>query len=225
MIKLDNVTKKYGKINALDKVSFELNLGQMIFITGHSGSGKTTLMRLLTGELKAEDGSIEVNGFELKKISKSRLPYYRQEIGMVFQDFKLIPDLTVYENIAIPLRVRNIKKLQINNLVKEVAVMVGLEDRLEMFPLQLAGGEMQRVCLARAVVNNPTVLLADEPTGNLDPATSWQIMQLIKKINENGTTVIMATHNMDIVESFKLRHIQLEKGQLIYDSEKELNDQ
>ena len=225
MIKLDQVSKKFGALAALENVSFELNLGGMLFITGPSGSGKTTLMRLLTRELKVDEGTIEVNGFDLKKMKASQVPLYRQEIGMVFQDFKLIPDLNVYENIAVPLRVKGWKKHQIHTSVKEVASLVGLEGRLEMFPTQLAGGELQRACLARAVVANPPVLLADEPTGNLDSATSWQIMQLVRRINENGTTIIMATHNMDIVNSLKLRQLRLEKGQLIYDSQnQEISD-
>lgn len=218
MIKLSNVTKKYGSRVALDDISFQLNLGEMIFITGASGSGKTTLMKLLTREIKTTSGEIDVNGFDLKKLKNSEIPRYRQEIGMVFQDFKLINDLNVYENIAIPLRVKKVNKNIILKTINEVTSMVGLEKHLEMFPSQLAGGELQRVCLARAVINNPSILLADEPTGNLDPATSWQIMQLINKINLSGTTVIMATHNMDIVHSYKLRHIQLDKGQIIYES-------
>ena len=217
MVKFENVTKKFGDIVALRSVSFEVKPGEFVFVTGPSGAGKTTLVKLILKEMSPSEGKIEVLGEDLEKISSAKLPFFRQKIGVVFQDFKLLPDRTVFENTALPLEVEKKEKKEIEKTVKEVLELVGLLDRQDLFPLQLAGGELQRTCLARAVVSNPKILIADEPTGNLDPTTSWQIVKLLKKINKMGTTVIMATHNVDIVDSLKERVIKLDKGEVLKD--------
>lgn len=214
MIKLTNVSKKFGDITALKNVTFEIGSGDFVFITGLSGAGKTTLLKLLLADIYPTEGKVIVFDQDTQKIKKSKIPEFRQEIGVVFQDFKLLNDRTVFENIALPLQVAGKKKEDVERHVKEVLELVGLSERVTMFPAQLAGGELQRVCLARAVVGNPKLLICDEPTGNLDPTTSWQIIKLIKKINKLGTTVLMATHNMDIVNSLKERVIQIEEGQI-----------
>ena len=217
MVKFENVTKKFGDIVALRSVSFEVKPGEFVFVTGPSGAGKTTLVKLILKEMSPSEGKIEVLGEDLEKISSAKLPFFRQKIGVVFQDFKLLPDRTVFENTALPLEVEKKEKKEIEKTVKEVLELVGLLDRQDLFPLQLAGGELQRTCLARAVVSNPKILIADEPTGNLDPTTSWQIVKLLKKINKMGTTVIMATHNVDIVDSMRERVIKIDKGEVLKD--------
>ena len=217
MVKFENVTKKFGDIVALRSVSFEVKPGEFVFVTGPSGAGKTTLVKLILKEMSPSEGKIEVLGEDLEKISSAKLPFFRQKIGVVFQDFKLLPDRTVFENTALPLEVEKKEKKEIEKTVKEVLELVGLLDRESLFPAQLAGGELQRTCLARAVVSNPKILIADEPTGNLDPTTSWQIVKLLKKINKMGTTVIMATHNVDIVDSMRERVIKIDKGEVLKD--------
>ena len=217
MVKFENVTKKFGDIVALRSVSFEVKPGEFVFVTGPSGAGKTTLVKLILKEMSPSEGKIEVLGEDLEKISSAKLPFFRQKIGVVFQDFKLLPDRTVFENTALPLEVEKKEKKEIEKTVKEVLELVGLLDRESLFPAQLAGGELQRTCLARAVISNPKILIADEPTGNLDPTTSWQIVKLLKKINKMGTTVIMATHNVDIVDSMRERVIKIDKGEVLKD--------
>lgn len=217
MVKFENVTKKFGDIVALRSVSFEVKPGEFVFVTGPSGAGKTTIVKLILKEMSPSEGKIEVLGEDLEKISSAKLPFFRQKIGVVFQDFKLLPDRTVFENTALPLEVEKKEKKEIEKTVKEVLELVGLLDRQDLFPLQLAGGELQRTCLARAVAGNPKILIADEPTGNLDPTTSWQIVKLLKKINKIGTTVIMATHNVDIVDSMRERVIKIDKGEVLKD--------
>lgn len=217
MIKFKNVTKKFGDIVALRSVSFEVTPGEFVFITGPSGAGKTTIVKLILKEILPSEGKIEVDETDLEKISLGGLPKLRQKIGVVFQDFKLLSDRTVFENVALPLEVAKKEKKEIEKQVKSVLELVGLSDREDLFPAQLAGGELQRTCLARAVVSKPKILIADEPTGNLDPSTSWQIVKLLKKINKIGTTVIMATHNVDIVDSMKERVIKLDKGEVLKD--------
>jgi cell division transport system ATP-binding protein len=219
MITLDHVSKKFGQVNALDDVSLEINAGEFVFITGLSGSGKTTLLRLLTKNILPDKGQILVNGTSINKLKNLQLPKLRRNIGVVFQDFKLLKDQTVFENVALAMKVAGQSRKQISKRVREILRLVGLDDKSNDFPLQLAGGELQRVCLARAVINKPPILLADEPTGNLDPTTSWQIMDLIKKIHKQGTTVVMATHNIDIVNSMNERMIQLENGHIIKDEQ------
>lgn len=217
MIKFENVTKKFGEILALKNISFEVEPGEFVFITGPSGAGKTTIVKLILKEILPSEGKIKVDGEDVEKISLGKLPVFRQKIGVVFQDFKLLQDRTVFENVCLPLEVTKKEKKEIEKQVKEVLELVGLKERENLFPAQLAGGELQRTCLARAVVSNPKILIADEPTGNLDPSTSWQIVKLLKKINKMGTTVIMATHNVDIVDSLKERVIKLDKGEVLKD--------
>lgn len=217
MIKFDQVTKKFGKIVALNNVSFEIEKGEFVFITGPSGAGKTTVVRLILKEMLPTSGKIEIDGKDLVGISSKQIPELRRKIGVVFQDFKLLSDRTVFENVILPLEVVNTPKEEIEKKGTEILKMVGLSERVDLFPSQLAGGELQRTCLARAVIAKPKILIADEPTGNLDPTTSWQIIKLMKKINQLGTTVLMATHNVDIVNSLRERVIKLGKGKMLKD--------
>lgn len=217
MIDFNQVTKKFGKIVALNNTSFEIEPGEFVFITGPSGAGKTTIIRLILKELEPSSGKIKINKQDLAEIPSKKIPELRRKIGVVFQDFKLLSDRTVFENVILPLEVIGADKKTIEERASEILKLVGLSDRAELFPSQLAGGELQRVCLARAVIAEPKILLADEPTGNLDPGTSWQIIKLIKKINKLGTTVLMATHNVDIVNSMRERVIKLGKGKVMKD--------
>lgn len=220
MIKFREVTKKFGKITALEKVSFEVSPGEFVFITGPSGAGKTTVVRLILKEIEPTEGKIIVNGQDLSKLPSKKLHQYRRGIGVVFQDFKLIPDRTLFENVALPLEVLGKKRQEIEKKVMKNLDLVDLAERANLFPAQLAGGELQRACLARAVAYEPKILMADEPTGNLDPTSSWQIMKLFKKVNKQGTTFLMATHNVDIVDSVRARVIKLRQGRLLKDEEK-----
>lgn len=215
IIKFERVTKKFGEIVALKEVTFAVREGEFVFITGPSGAGKTTINKLILREFLPTSGSIIIDEADLVKLPSGRLCQLRRKIGMVFQDFKLLSDRTVFENVALPLEVTKRGGKEIREEVGEILDLVGLADRIDLFPAQLAGGELQRVCLARAIVASPKIVLADEPTGNLDPATSWQIMKLLKKINKLGTTVIMSTHNVDIVNSLRERVIKLEKGKVV----------
>lgn len=217
MIKFEKVIKKFGDIDALCDISFEIEHGEFVFVTGPSGAGKTTIIKLLLREYLPTSGKIWVDNEDLDTIKTKNIPSYRQKIGVVFQDFKLLTDRTIFENVALPLELGKMPKKEIEKYVKEVLELVDLTERINLFPAQLAGGEIQRACLARAIVGNPKILIADEPTGNLDPSTSWQIIKLIKKINKLGTTVLMATHNMEIVDSMKERVIKLNKGQIVKD--------
>lgn len=220
MIKFDNVTKKFGLVTALDKVNFEISDKEFVFIIGPSGAGKTTIIKLILRDYLPTSGKIKINEHNLNQIAKRELVNLRRNIGVVFQDYRLLLDRTVYENVALSLKVLGEKEEKIKTVVDEVLKMVGLAARSEFFPAQLAGGELQRVCLARAVVGKPEVVIADEPTGNVDPTTAWQIVKLLKKINELGKTVIMTTHNFEIVNSLKERVIELDKGKLISDKKK-----
>lgn len=220
MLKLESVTKKFGEVMALANVSFEMKKGEFAFLTGSSGAGKTTVVRLILGEFLPTEGKIFFNGQDLTKISRKKIPFLRRDMGVIFQDFRLIADRTVFENVALPLEIIGEKKPEIKEKVEKVLKKVGLEERTRFFPAQLAGGELQRVSLARALVKNPLLLLADEPTGNLDPACSWQLVKLLKKVNREGTTVLMATHNVDVVNSMAARVIKLEKGKVVSDEEK-----
>lgn len=214
-IKFEGVTKKFGSVKALDDVSFEIKRGEFVFITGPSGAGKTTITKLILREYLPTEGVIEIGDTDLTKLSKGKIPELRRKIGVVFQDFRLLSERTVFENVALPLEVAGMGREDIKKNVLEMLDLVGLEERGNFFPAQLAGGEMQRVCLARAIVASPELILADEPTGNLDPTTSWQIVKLLKKINKMGTTVLMSTHNVDIVNSLNEKVIDLNKGQVL----------
>jgi len=220
MIKFKEVTKEFGDITALEKVSFEIEPGEFAFITGPSGAGKTTITKLVLRQYLPTSGRIKVNQFDLAEMKKKNLPQLRRTVGVVFQDFKLLQDRTVWENVALGLRVLGREEKEVEKEVTKMLKLVGLENRADLFPSQLAGGELQRTGLARAVIGQPEIVIADEPTGNLDLATAWQITKLLKKINEMGKTVVMATHNFEIVNSLKERVIELDKGKVVSDKKK-----
>jgi cell division transport system ATP-binding protein len=218
MIKLDSVSKIYkDSVKALQDVSLEVARGEFVFVVGPSGSGKSTLIRLLLKEEEPTRGQIFVAGKNLGKLSTWKVPYLRRNIGTVFQDFKLLTDKTVFENVAFALEVIGQSRAVIHTRVPEILDLVGLKDKLHNYPDELSGGEQQRVSIARAFVNRPLILLADEPTGNLDPATSVDIMKLLDRINRTGTTVIMATHDNAIVDAMRRRVIELEDGRVVRD--------
>ncbi|SHK60677.1 cell division transport system ATP-binding protein [Clostridium cavendishii DSM 21758] len=221
MIEFKNVTKVYNNnVRALTSVDVEIQSGEFIFLVGPSGAGKSTLIKMLLKEIEPTSGKILMNGTNLSNIKRSQVPYYRRKIGMVFQDFRLIPTLNVYENVAFAMRVVEASQKEIRRRVPMVLSLVGLSNKYKMFPNELSGGEQQRVSIARAIVNNPQVLIADEPTGNLDPETAKEIMELIDDINRAGTTVVMATHAKDIVDSMKKRVIAIEKGAVARDEKR-----
>ncbi|MDD7795656.1 cell division ATP-binding protein FtsE [Clostridium sp. 'White wine YQ'] len=218
MIEFKNVSKIYNNnVKALAKVNINIETGEFVFLVGPSGAGKSTFIKMLLKEIDPTEGKITVNGTDLSNIKRNQIPYYRRKIGMVFQDFRLIPTLNVYENVAFAMRVVESSPREIRRRVPMVLSLVGLSHKYKMFPTELSGGEQQRVSLARAIVNNPAVLIADEPTGNLDPETATEIMNLLEDINRAGTTVLMATHAKDIVDTMKKRVIAIEKGQIARD--------
>lgn len=219
MIEFKNVSKVYenGSI-ALDDVSLFIDKGEFVVVVGHSGAGKSTLFKLLTHEVLPDSGSVLVNDVDVTRIKKSKIPMLRRKLGVVFQDFRLLPNKTVFENIAFALEVIEEKPSVIKEKVEHVLELVGLEDKANDLPEDLSGGEQQRVAVARAIVNRPLVLIADEPTGNLDPNTSKDIVDLFKHINNFGTTVVMVTHNMDLVTYLNKRVIQLEGGRVKSDN-------
>jgi cell division transport system ATP-binding protein len=219
MISMKNVSKIYvpDKPPALSEVDCEIAQGEFVFIVGHSGSGKSTFIRLLLRELLPTEGDITVAGQDVVHMKNSKIPFLRRNIGCVFQDFKLLPNKTSYENVAYALEVIGKSRHVIATQVPEVLRLVGLEDKTDSYPDELSGGEQQRVSIARAFVNRPPLLLADEPTGNLDPATSLGIMSLLNRINKTGTTVLVATHDREMVDSMRKRVIALENGKIIRD--------
>jgi len=221
LIRLQNVTKTYPNgTEALKDVSLSIDKGEFAFIIGNSGSGKSTLLKLLLKETEPSQGEIIIHGKEVNKLRKNRIPYLRREMGVVFQDFRLLPNKTVYENVAFAMQIVEATPKEIRRNVPMVLSMVGLAKKARVYPGQLSGGEQQRTALARAIINNPPILLADEPTGNLDPGTSWEIMKLLKDINHRGTTVVIATHEKDIVDKMKKRVIEIKEGVLIRDLQK-----
>jgi cell division transport system ATP-binding protein len=220
MITLTEVTKKFGSVTAVDHVSFAINEGEFLFITGPSGSGKTTIVRLLLREIQPTSGKVKVLGKALEKLKGKEVVELRRAIGVVWQDFRLVKDLTVFENVALALRVQQVPGAEIKTRVNETLEGVGLKGRENFFPAELAGGELQRCCFARALVVKPKILMADEPTGNLDPETSWQIMKLLTEANKQGATVLMATHNTEIVNSMRQRVIHLDAGRVVKDEQK-----
>ena len=221
MIDLENVTKAYSTGNhALNGVSLHIDKGEFVFIVGDSGSGKSTLIKLLLKELEPTSGTIKVNGINLNKMKQRAIPKYRRKIGVVFQDFRLLKDRNVYENIAFAQRVVITPTKNIRKNVPAMLSLVGLAEKYKSYPNQLSGGEQQRVALARALVNKPNILLADEPTGNLDPKNSKEIMKLLETINERGTTVVVVTHNQEIVDQMKKRVIAMHRGVIISDERK-----
>jgi cell division transport system ATP-binding protein len=220
VIKVEHVYKRYANdVTALQDVSLNINKGEFVFIVGQSGSGKSTLLRLLTKEERSTSGRIWVAGKELNRLQSWKVPALRRTIGSVFQDFKLLSNKTVRENVSFALEVIGQRRTVIQRTVPEVLRLVGLEDKATRFPHELSGGEQQRVSIARAFVNRPLVLLCDEPTGNLDPATSQEIMKLLDRINRTGTTILMATHDHTIVDSMRKRVLQLEHGKVIRDEQ------
>ena len=221
MIEFNNVSKIYNNnVKALSDVSVKINSGDFVFLVGPSGSGKSTFIKMLLKEIEPTMGNITVADRNLSEIKRNQVPYYRRKIGMVFQDFRLIPTLNVYENVAFAMRVVEASQKEIRKRVPMVLSLVGLSHKYKMFPNELSGGEQQRVSLARAIVNNPSVLIADEPTGNLDPDTAKEIMELLEDINRTGTTIVMATHAKDIVDNMKKRVIAIEKGSIVRDDRK-----
>ncbi|HEX8098599.1 MAG TPA: cell division ATP-binding protein FtsE [Actinomycetota bacterium] len=218
MIRLNHVTKVYkDSMRALDDVSVDVSKGEFVFIVGPSGSGKSTLIRLLLKEEDPSKGEIFVAGKNIQKLSPWKVPYLRRNIGTVFQDFKLLPDRTVFDNVAFALDVIGKPRNVVDTRVPEILDLVGLGEKLKSYPDELSGGEQQRVSIARAFVNRPLILLADEPTGNLDPATSVDIMRLLDRINRIGTTVIMATHDNAIVDAMRRRVVELDGGKVVRD--------
>nr|WP_306812238.1 cell division ATP-binding protein FtsE [Frisingicoccus caecimuris] len=218
VIVLDNVCKTYSTgVSALNGVNLRIRKGEFVFIVGSSGSGKTTLFKLLLKELEPTSGRIYINSQNIGRLRRRRIPKMRRGIGVVFQDFRLLKDRNVYENIAFAQRVVGKPAKVIKETVPQMLALVGLADKAESLPGELSGGEQQRVSLARALVNNPPILLADEPTGNLDPANAWEIMKLLEDINKRGTTVVVVTHNRDIVERMQKRVITIDKGVVISD--------
>jgi cell division transport system ATP-binding protein len=220
MIEFRNVTKVYDTgTAAVNNTSLYIEKGEFVFIVGRSGCGKSTLMKMIMKEEEPTSGHIFVNGIDITRISKRRIPNLRRSMGIVFQDFRLLPDKTVYENVAYAMRVIEANPKLIKKQVPNVLSLVGLLDKADDYPDQLSGGEQQRVAIARAIVNNPSVLIADEPTGNLDPINAWEIMSLLNEINRRGTTVVVATHAKDIVDKMQKRVIAIEKGVVYSDKE------
>ena len=221
MVVLDHVTMQYptGK-KALDDVTCHINKGEFVFVVGSSGSGKTTLIKLLLKEMKPTEGEILVEGKEYSKLKRREIPKLRRKFGVVFQNFRLLKDRTVFENVAFAQQVVERPAKEIRRSVPAMLTMVGLAEQYKQYPRELSGGEQQRVAIARAIVNSPDIILADEPTGNLDPVNSMEIMRLLEEINKKGTTVIVVTHNKEIVNLMKKRVITLKKGKIISDEEK-----
>ncbi len=221
MIRLDSVTKTFGTgPSALEDLTLFIDKGEFVFLVGPSGSGKTTFLRLLIREMLPTSGSIYVSDLDIVKLPTSKVPHLRKKIGVVFQDLKLLADRTILENVLLPLEMVNMGHKEAVGRVENILEQVGIYDHKDKFPIQLSGGELQRAAIARALVFSPDIILADEPTGNLDMTTSWEIVKLLQEINKDGTTVIMATHNNDIVSSLLKRVITLEKGKLVGDNKK-----
>ena len=218
MIEFTDVVKSYTVGNkALNGVSMQIEDGEFVFLVGPSGSGKSTIIKMITGELRPSSGSVHVNGYSLEHIRKREIPYLRRTVGVVFQDFRLIPNMTVYENVAFAMRVIGAREREIKERVPYVLDLVGMADKARRHPTELSGGEQQRLAIARALVNNPSTIIADEPTGNLDPARSLEIMSLLQEINNLGTTMLVVTHEMDLVDRFAKRVIAIDDGLVISD--------
>ena len=211
------VVYRSSDIVALDGVSLTIAEGEFVFLVGPSGSGKTTIMKLITGELRADDGEITVNDYDMRKIKRRKLPKMRRSLGVVFQDYRLIENMNVYDNVAFAMRVVGASNREIRRRVPYVLELVGLEGREKRLPNELSGGEQQRVAIARALANNPRMIVADEPTGNLDPVRSLELMLLFEKINEMGTTILVVTHEKELVNAFAKRVITIDNGHIISD--------
>lgn len=222
MINFDGVSKQYKNSNtpALDGINLNIEQGEFVFLVGQSGSGKSSLLRLLLKEEKASSGTVTVDGINVAKLSNRKVPEFRRSMGIVFQDFRLLPGKTVFDNVAFGMEVIGKSKKEIQQRIPALLDLVGLEEKAHRLPSELSGGEQQRVALARAFVNQPKLLLADEPTGNLDPSTSVGIMKLLDRINRTGTTIVMATHDVAIVDQMRKRIVQMENGKIIRDQER-----
>ena len=219
MVEMKNVSMVYESsgTEALDNVSFSIKEGEFVFLVGPSGSGKTTLMKLITGEIRAKSGKIIVNDFDMRKIKRRKLPKVRRTLGVIFQDYRLIENMNVYDNVAFAMRVVGARRREIRDRVPYVLDLVGLAGREKRMPNELSGGEQQRVAIARALVNNPRMIVADEPTGNLDPVRSLELMLLFEKINDMGTTILVVTHEKELVNAFAKRVIAIDNGHVIRD--------
>ena len=226
MIKLEHVSKSYtAGIPALNDVSLDIEEGEFVFIVGDSGSGKSTLIKLSPKELEPTEGTITTNNKKLNKIKRRQIPKFRRNIGVVFQDFRLLKDRNIYDNVAFAQKVIGESNRSIKKNVPSMLSMVGLAAKYRSYPRQLSGGEQQRVAIARALINEPKILLADEPTGNLDNHNAWEIMKLLEEINSRGTTVVVVTHNLEIVKAMNKRVITMEKGVVVEDSEGDYSDE
>lgn len=217
MIQFINVSKNYPGHQALDDISVSIPDGDFIFLIGPSGAGKTTILRLLIRDILPSKGKVILDDLELQRIPRKKIHHLRRKVGMIFQDFKILPDRTVYENVALALDILGRKPKEIKKEVGDALSLVGLVDKMDKFPAQLSAGELQRTSIARAVVMGPKVILADEPTGNLDPENAWKVLTILQEVNKLGTTILMATHNMDLVNHFKKRTITLKDGKIVKD--------
>ena len=219
MIEFNEVTKAYSNVgnHALRGINMQIEDGEFVFLVGPSGSGKSTIIKLITGELEPTSGTVHVNGYSLERIRKREVPYLRRTVGVVFQDFRLIESKTVYENVAFAMRAVGAREAAIRDRVPYILELVGLETKANRYPTEMSGGEQQRLAIARALVNNPSTIIADEPTGNLDPARSLEIMSLLQEINKLGTTVLVVTHQMELVEQFGNRVIAIDEGLVVSD--------
>lgn len=221
LIEFQNVTKIYDKgVQALTNINLKIDKGEFVFLVGASGAGKSTFIKLLLKEQDPTNGTIYINNQNVGDISRRKIPHFRRGISVVFQDFRLLPNKTVFENVAFAMEVIEASPKEIRRQVPMILSMVGLSERASQYPHELSGGERQRVSIARAIVNNPSILIADEPTGNLDPETAWEIMKVLKSINRRGTTILMATHAKDIVDVMQQRVIALEKGRIVRDEQR-----
>lgn len=221
MIAMDHIYKHYSTgVDALNDISIRIDKGEFVFVVGKSGSGKSTFIKLLLKELDPSSGRLFVGGRQVTRLKRKQISMYRRKIGVVFQDFRLLKNKTVFENVAFAQQIIGMTKRQIARTVPIMLEMVGLDGKADAYPQELSGGEQQRVAIARALINQPTILLADEPTGNLDPQTAWDIMMLLQEVNKTGTTVVVVTHNNDIVDIMQKRVITLDEGSLIHDEKK-----
>ncbi|HJE96757.1 cell division ATP-binding protein FtsE [Ligilactobacillus acidipiscis] len=220
MIEFKNVVKDYGnEVLGADHLTVKINQGEFVYVVGPSGAGKSTFIKLMYHEVGATSGEIRVNNYNVSSITNKEIPFLRRELGIVFQDFKLLPRLTIFENVAYALQVIEKKPEDVEKRVNEILAEVGLTEKAQSFPNEISGGEQQRVAIARAIANRPGILIADEPTGNLDPDTSEEIMRILEKINSDGTTVVMATHNSNMVNEHKHRVLEISAGKIIRDQE------
>ena len=217
MIHFENVTKKYSANTGIDNVSLHIDRGEFVFLVGPSGAGKSTFIKLVMKEIEADVGSIRVMGNEIVELPARSLPKHRRNIGMIFQDFRLLPNKTVYENVAFAMEIVHKSQRKIKRQVPLALKLMGISSKANMFPDELSAGEQQRVAIARAIINKPAMLIADEPTGNLDPATAWEIMNLLDEINKRGTTIVMVTHAKDIVDKMQKRVVTIESGKIVGD--------